>query len=110
MTIGLLAEGLDERAGQWPWNLAEGFGKVATRCLSIGDDDAGDSGIVTITEELGRMRREAEAHLTVQKSQGMISNVRGSIDLKDVPSAFICPIFRVWPFLSARIKFELPLL
>lgn len=92
---GILAEVLDKSAGRWPWDLAKGFRKVAMRCLSVGNNERGNPEIVAVIEDLEKMRREAEAHVTAQKNQGMASNIYGSNDLKDVPSGFLCPIYQV---------------
>lgn len=101
INMGALSEVLDKRAGLWPWDLVEGFGKVAMRCLSVGENEPGDSGIDAAIEELGRMRREAEATLAVPRDREKICNIHRSDDLKDAPRSFLCPISRVWPFPSS---------
>ncbi|KAK4744712.1 hypothetical protein SAY87_011024 [Trapa incisa] len=66
VNLGVLLDVLDKRAGQWPWDLAEGLVKVAMRCLSTDEKDLPYARTSAIIEKLGRMRREAEALVTVQ--------------------------------------------
>ncbi|PKI42112.1 putative U-box domain-containing protein 50 [Punica granatum] len=94
MDWGVLARVLDERAGEWPEGLAERFGEVAIRSISIGNNGPGDSRMAAVIEELGEMRREAEAHLAIRMTAEETSNLHGSDDLRGVPSGFLCPIFR----------------
>lgn len=52
---------LDDKAGPWPLDLAEGLVGLVLRCLSINNGPNKDLKMVTIMEELEEIRKNGDA-------------------------------------------------
>ncbi|CAK7339639.1 unnamed protein product [Dovyalis caffra] len=86
---------LDERAGQWPLDLAQELVGIALRCFAINQERSTDFSLPKAREELEKIRRKADD--LVAKSGCQVA-VNGSIDDREdsieAPSMFLCPILR----------------
>lgn len=89
-TAGLVRV-LDDKAGPWPLDLAEGLVGLVLTCLSINNGPNKGLKMVTIMEELEEIRKKGDA-LVATGGYGCVDGGDVSID---VPRVFLCPIFQV---------------
>ncbi|XP_021799900.1 putative U-box domain-containing protein 50 isoform X2 [Prunus avium] len=80
---------LDDKAGPWPLDLAEGLVGLVLRCLSINNGPNKGLKMVTIMEELEEIRKKGDALIAT----GGYGCVDGDVSI-DVPRVFLCPIFQ----------------
>lgn len=92
-TTGLVRV-LDETAGPWPLDLAQELAGLVLRCLSINSRPNMNLKMITILEELAEIKKKAD-DLVARGGSGV--NMGGSVEevCNDVPSCFLCPIFKV---------------
>lgn len=85
---------LDETAGPWPLDLAHKLAGLVLRCLSVNSRPNMNLKMITIMEELAEIKKKAD-DLVARGGSGV--NIGGSVEEKvctDVPSCFLCPIFK----------------
>ncbi|KAJ9177502.1 hypothetical protein P3X46_012718 [Hevea brasiliensis] len=94
MDRSTLAGVLDERAGQWPLDLAEELVGIAMKCMPCNLRSDTDFSIATVMEELDRARKRADETVARGRCE---SFVKGGVDKEEsneVPSIFVCPILQ----------------
>ena len=92
-----LARVLDETAGEWPLDLAEGLALLAVKCLTTATVGPNDNlRVEGLMEELEELRKKADG-LVDRRGCEVICD--GSDEQRHdsikVPSVFLCPIFQV---------------
>ncbi|KAK8652852.1 hypothetical protein V6N13_126875 [Hibiscus sabdariffa] len=81
---------LDEKAGNWPLELAVELSGISLKCMSV----SRDLQIATVMEELNELQKKADV-LVGRGGIEVVSNENVNMeDTNDVPSAFLCPVFK----------------
>lgn len=85
---------LDETAGEWPLDLAEGLASLAFRCMASIEGPT-NLKVEMIMEELDELRKRADG-LVGRRGCEMITNGRENrMEFCEVPTSFLCPIYKV---------------
>lgn len=87
---------LDERAGQWPLDLAEEIVGIAMKCMPSDLRCNKDLSIGTVMEELDRVRKKADGIVAREGCEDFVRGVDKE-ESREVPGIFLCPIFQVSP-------------
>ncbi|KAK8501387.1 hypothetical protein V6N12_021082 [Hibiscus sabdariffa] len=89
-----LVQVLDEKAGNWPLELAVGLSGISLKCMSVSRGVNRDLQIATVMEELNELQKKADV-LGGRGGIEVVSNENVNMeDTNDVPSAFLCPVFK----------------
>ncbi|KAI4314425.1 hypothetical protein L6164_027336 [Bauhinia variegata] len=89
-----LARVLDEKAGQWPLDLAKELAGLAMRCMSSESEPDTELNIGMVIEEVNKIRRKADDLVAQGGRRGMIGEGVDKEDSTDVPNLFLCPILQ----------------
>lgn len=84
---------LDERAGQWPLDLAEEIVGIAMKCMPSDLRCNKDLSIGSVMEELDRVRKKADGIVAREGCEGFVRGVDKE-ESREVPGIFLCPIFQ----------------
>lgn len=90
---GVLVGEADERAGEWPVEVAVRFGVVGARCVQVGGVAMGMEEVLREMEEVRRMAVAWRQHWC--DGYGRDRDRDDEMDGSDVPSVFVCPILQV---------------
>lgn len=88
---GALVGEADERAGEWPVEVAVRFGMVGGRCAQVSGRE--EVGIVVVLMEMEELKKMAMAWREQWGDGG--GNREEETDGYDVPGVFVCPILQV---------------
>ncbi|KAK8485708.1 hypothetical protein V6N13_089144 [Hibiscus sabdariffa] len=89
-----LVQVLDEKAGNWPLELAVGLSGISLKCMSVSRGVNRELQIATVMEELNELQKKADV-LGGRGGIEVVSNENVNMeDTNDVPSAFLCPVFK----------------
>lgn len=96
---GVLVGEADERAGEWPVEVAVRFGVVGARCVQV---EGVGMGMEEVLREMEEVKRMAVAWRQLW-CDGYVRDRDDDMDGSDVPSVFVCPIlqvlsFSLWPW------------
>ncbi|XXG49135.1 hypothetical protein AAC387_Pa02g3401 [Persea americana] len=89
---GVLVGEADERAGEWPVEVAVRFGVVGARCVQVGGVAMGMEEVLREMEEVRRMAVAWRQHWC--DGYGRDRDRDDEMDGSDVPSVFVCPILQ----------------
>ncbi|XP_058069356.1 LOW QUALITY PROTEIN: putative U-box domain-containing protein 50 [Magnolia sinica] len=88
---------VDERAGEWPLEVALGFGRLGVRCAHV---SGGEWGMEMVVREIEEVRRKAEIWSRADRD----ADVAEVENCYDAPGVFLCPILQEvmkHPYLAA---------
>lgn len=104
MDRSALVRDMDEMAGKWPMDLAEGLADLALKCLSSNRGPKTDLSLEIVMKNLNELR-ESAADLVAKGEYKVVMDgksdvaadqtIDGDDDTVDAPSCFLCPIFQV---------------
>ncbi|XVF15302.1 hypothetical protein REPUB_Repub09cG0139400 [Reevesia pubescens] len=86
---------LDEKAGNWPLDLAVELAGLSMKCLSVNRGLNIDFQIATVMEELDELKKKADELVVARGGFEAVTNENVKIEeSSDVPGVFLCPIFQ----------------
>lgn len=88
-----LVEVLDEKAGEWPVDLAAELARIAMRCLGNNDGLEGELLMAPVFKEIEQVRKKADDLVAARECEVPI----GGVDMEDsnnAPTVFLCPILQ----------------
>ncbi|XP_074308532.1 putative U-box domain-containing protein 50 isoform X1 [Silene latifolia] len=91
-----ILEALDDNAGDWPSSLAEEIVELAVKCRSVKLDPDVDLTMSSVTKELKKLKKKADDIINRREyHMGVEDGMCFGEESTNVPSIFICPIFKV---------------
>ncbi|KAK8673004.1 hypothetical protein V6N13_111360 [Hibiscus sabdariffa] len=89
-----LVQVLDEKAGNWPLELAVELAGISMKCMPVSRGVKPDLRIATVMEELDELKKTAD-DFVARGGLEVVNNENVNMeDANDVPSVFLCPIFQ----------------
>ncbi|XP_022740241.1 putative U-box domain-containing protein 50 isoform X2 [Durio zibethinus] len=85
---------LDEKAGQWPLEVAVELAGLSMKCLSVNHCLNIDLQIGTVMEELDELKKKADDLVARGGFEAVTNKNVKTDDSSDVPGVFLCPIFQ----------------
>lgn len=92
---------LDQKAGDWPLDLAVELGGIAVKCLKNNENQAGkDLSMAMLARDMDKVKEKGDE--LVRNAEFAVANEADSELEEDaeIPSVFLCPIFQVFISLS----------
>ncbi|GMI67967.1 hypothetical protein like AT5G65500 [Hibiscus trionum] len=89
-----LVQVLDEKAGNWPLELAVELAGTSMKCMSVNRGVNPDLQIATVMEELDELKKKADDFVGRGGFEVVNNESVNMEDVNDVPSVFLCPIFK----------------
>ncbi|KAF5749734.1 putative U-box domain-containing protein kinase family protein [Tripterygium wilfordii] len=89
-----MARALDDRAGQWPLDLAEELVRISMMCLSVNRGPSEELNLEMVMKELDVVRKTADGLVARGECEVMVSRSVEREDSDDVPGFFLCPIYQ----------------
>nr|GMD49271.1 putative U-box domain-containing protein 50 [Ipomoea batatas] len=85
---------LDQKAGDWPLDLAVELGGIAVKCLSNHENEGQDLSMAMVARDMDKVKKKGDE--IVRSAEFAVAN-EGDSDVEEdaeIPSAFLCPIFQ----------------
>ncbi|XP_019177364.1 PREDICTED: putative U-box domain-containing protein 50 [Ipomoea nil] len=85
---------VDEKAGDWPLELAVELGGIAVKCLSNHENEGQDVSMAMVARDMEKVKKKGDE--LVRSAEFAVANEGDSEVEEDaeIPSAFLCPIFQ----------------